>query len=94
MDLSNYFKYFNELDEDLQNLIISKIKYPISKELDVDIINYKIFREDIVKKYEEYGYDYDIEGMFYIYYQIEYDLIRFFNDDAERRAAHLLQRCL
>ena len=86
MDLSNYFKYFNELDEDLQNLIISKIKYPIRKELDVDIINYKIFREDIVKKYEEYGYDYDIEGMFYIYYQIEYDLIRFFNDDAERRA--------
>ena len=81
MDLSNYFKYFNELDEDLQNLIISKIKYPISKELDVDIINYKIFREDIVKKYEEYGYDYDIEGMFYIYYQIENDLIRFFNDD-------------
>ena len=45
MDLSNYFKYFNELDEDLQNLIISKIKYPISKELDVDIINYKILEK-------------------------------------------------
>jgi len=27
------------------------------------------------------GYDYDIDGMFYIYYQIENDLIRFFNDD-------------
>jgi hypothetical protein len=81
MDISKYFKYFHELDEDLQNLITSKIKNPISKELDADIINYKIFREDIIKKYEEKGYDYDIEGMFYIYYQIENDLIRFFNDD-------------
>ena len=27
------------------------------------------------------GFDYDIDGMFYIYYQIENDLIRFFNDD-------------
>jgi len=81
MDISKYFKYFHELDEDLQNLITSKIKNPISKELDADIINYKIFREDIIKKYEEKGYDYDIEGMYYIYYQIENDLIRYFNDD-------------
>ena len=49
--------------------------------MDADIINYKIFREDIIKKYEEKGYDYDIDGMFYIYYQIENDLIRYFNDD-------------
>ena len=27
------------------------------------------------------NFDYDIDGMFYIYYQIENDLIRFFNDD-------------
>lgn len=81
MDNSKYFKYFNDLNEDLQNLIISKIKYSISQELSTDIINYKIFREDIIKKYEEKGYDYDIDGEFYIYYQIENDLIRYFNDD-------------
>jgi hypothetical protein len=81
MDISKYFKYFHDLDDDLQNLITSKIKNPICKDLDADIINYKIFREDIIKKYEEKGYDYDIDGMFYIYYQIENDLIRYFNDD-------------
>ena len=81
MDISKHFKYFHDLDDDLQNLITSKIKNPICKDLDADIINYKIFREDIIKKYEEKGYDYDIDGMFYIYYQIENDLIRYFNDD-------------
>jgi hypothetical protein len=35
----------------------------------------------MIDKYVEKGYDYDIDGMFYIYYQIENDLLRFFNDD-------------
>lgn len=81
MDISKHFKYFYELDEDLQNLITSKIKNPISKELDADIINYKDAKEMIIAEYEKKGYDYDTDGMFYIYYQIENDLIRFFNDD-------------
>lgn len=81
MDISKHFKYFYELDEDLQNLITSKIKNPISKELDADIINYKDAKDTIIAEYEKKGYDYDTDGMFYIYYQIENDLIRFFNDD-------------
>ncbi len=81
MDLSKYFKYYDNLNEDLQNLILSKIRYPISKELDVDIVNFKTFKEDVINTYLKKGFDYDIDGMFYIYYQIENDLIRFFNDD-------------
>jgi hypothetical protein len=65
----------------LQNLILTKIRHPISKELDVDIVNFKTFKEDIINTYLKKGFDYDIDGMFYIYYQIENDLIRFFNDD-------------
>ena len=81
MELSKYFKYYDNLNEDLQNLILSKIRYPISKELDVDIVNFKTFKEDVNNTYLKKGIDYDIDGMFYIYYQIENDLIRFFNDD-------------
>jgi hypothetical protein len=65
----------------LQDLIISKIKHPISKDLDADIVNYKKFKDDMIDKYVKKGYDYDIDGMFYINYQIENDLLRFFNDD-------------
>ena len=81
MELSKYFKYYDNLNEDLQNLILSKIRYPISKELDIDIVNFKTFKEDVINTYLKKGFDYDIDGMFYIYYQIENDLIRFFNDD-------------
>jgi hypothetical protein len=81
MDITNHFKYFNDLNVDLQDLIISKIKHPISKDLDADIVNYKKFKDDMIDKYVKKGYDYDIDGMFYINYQIENDLLRFFNDD-------------
>lgn len=81
MEISKIFKYYNDLNDDLQNLILSKIRYPISKELDADIVNCKTFKEDLIDKYVKKGYDYDIDGMFYIYYQIENDLLRFFNDD-------------
>ena len=81
MDISKHFKYFYDLNEDLQTLILSKIRNPINKDLEADIIDYKDARETIIAEYEKKGYDYDIEGMFYIYYQIENDLIRFFNDD-------------
>lgn len=81
MDISRHFSYFYELNEDLQAFILSKIRHPISKELDADIINYKDTKATIIAEYEKKGYDYEIEGNFYIYYQIENDLIRFFNDD-------------
>ena len=81
MNITNHFKYFNDLNVDLQDLIISKIKHPISKDLDADIVNYKKFKDDMIDKYVKKGYDYDIDGMFYINYQIENDLLRFFNDD-------------
>jgi hypothetical protein len=81
MDITRHFSYFYELNEDLQALILSKIRHPISKELDADIINYKDTKATIIAEYEKKGYDYEIEGNFYIYYQIENDLIRFFNDD-------------
>ena len=81
MDITRHFAYFNDLNPDLQTLILSKIRNPISKDLEADIIDYKDVKETIIAEYEKKGYDYDIEGMFYIYYQIENDLIRFFNDD-------------
>ena len=81
MNITYYFKYFDKLPDDLQNLILSKIRYPINKELEADIVNRKIFKENLIDKYLKKGYDYDIDGIFYIYYQIENDLLRFFNDD-------------
>jgi len=81
MDITRHFAYFNDLNVDLQTLILSKVRNPISKDLEADIIDYKDFRETIIAKYENKGYDYNIDGLFYIYYQIENDLIRFFNDD-------------
>jgi hypothetical protein len=81
MDITQHFAYFNDLNLDLQTLILSKIRNPISKELEADIIDYKDAKETIIAEYEKKGYDYDIDGLFYIYYQIENDLIRFFNDD-------------
>tara|TARA_B000000477_G_C6093302_1_gene228690 strand:- start:167 stop:619 length:453 start_codon:yes stop_codon:yes gene_type:complete len=81
MNIEKYFKYYNDLDEDLQNLILSKIRYPQNKNLQLDIINYNISKEKIINKYLKMGYDYDIDNEFYIYFQIENDLIRYFNDD-------------
>ncbi len=81
MNINNIFKYYNELNDDLQNEIISKIRYPINNNLRLDIINYKNSKEKIINKYIEKGYDYDINNEFYIYFQIENDLIRYYNDD-------------
>ena len=81
MDITRHFAYFNDLNLDLQTLILSKIRNPISKDLEADIIDYKDAKENIIAEYEKKGYDYDVDGLFYIYYQIENDLIRFFNDD-------------
>ena len=81
MNIEKHFKYYNDLDEDLQNIILSKIRHPQNKNLQLDIINYNISKEKIINKYLKMGYDYDIDNEFYIYFQIENDLIRYFNDD-------------
>ena len=81
MNINNHFKYYDELDNDLQNLILSKIRNPQDKNLLEDIIDYKKSKDNIFNKYFNKGYDYDENSEFYIYYQIENDLLRYFNDD-------------
>ena len=41
MNIADHFKYYHRLPEDLQNLILSKIRYHIGKDLETDIVNYK-----------------------------------------------------
>jgi len=80
-NLTKHFKYFNEFDEDIQNLILSKIRKPQDKNLLNDIIDYKKSKELLFNRYEYNGYTYDInDDMFYIYYQIDNDLIGYYND--------------
>jgi hypothetical protein len=42
---------FNELNSDLQNLILSKIRNPQNKNLLEDIIDYKKSKDNIFNKY-------------------------------------------
>lgn len=81
MDLNNSFKYYNELCEDLKNKILSKVRNPQNKNLLEDITNYKKSKICIFENYEKYGYDYNIDNEFFIYYAIENDLLRYYNDD-------------
>tara|TARA_B110001450_G_scaffold78018_1_gene74123 strand:+ start:57 stop:509 length:453 start_codon:yes stop_codon:yes gene_type:complete len=81
MNINKHFKYYYELDDDLQNLILSKIRYPQNKNLLEDIIDFKKSKDKIFEIYLNKGYDYDINNEFYIYYQIENDLMRYYNDD-------------
>ncbi len=46
-DLSKCFKYYNELDDDLKNLVLSKIRNPQNKEL----------LDDIIKEYKQFYID-------------------------------------
>lgn len=41
MNINNYFKYFDKLNYDLQNEILSKIRKSQNKDLLEDIINFK-----------------------------------------------------
>ena len=81
MNINNHFKYYDELDNDLQNLILSKIRNPQNKNLLEDIIDYKKSKDNIFNKYFNKGFDYDVNSEFFIYFQIENDLLRYFNDD-------------
>tara|TARA_B110000858_G_scaffold8852_1_gene9412 strand:+ start:2390 stop:2851 length:462 start_codon:yes stop_codon:yes gene_type:complete len=79
VSISNYFN--DLLYEDLQNLILSKIRKPQNKDLLNDIIDYKKSKDIIFNKYVNNGFTYDIDNTFYIYYQIENDLMGYYNED-------------
>ena len=81
MDLNNCFKYYDELYEDLQNIILSKVRNPQNKNLLEDITNYKKSKICIFENYEKNGYDYNECYIDNIYYAIENDLLRYFNND-------------
>ena len=40
-NLSKCFKYYEELDDDLKNIVLSKVRNPQNKELLNDIVSYK-----------------------------------------------------
>ena len=81
MNLNNCFKYYNELGEDLQNEILNKIRNSQNKDLLEDITNFNKTKKLIFEKYKDNNYNYNINSEFFIYFQIESDLIKFFNDD-------------
>jgi len=81
MNINNYFKYFDKLNYDLQNEILSKIRKSQNKDLLEDIINFKKAKKKIFEKYENNDSNYDINSESFIYFQIESDLIKYFNDD-------------
>jgi len=82
-DLSKYFKYYNELDDDLKNLVLSKVRNPQNKELLADIINFKKQKETIYNKYLENGFEYSdqYDDEFNIHAWIENDLTAYYNND-------------
>lgn len=82
-DLSNKFKYFNDLDDDLKNLILSKIRKPQNKDLLNDIINYKKQKDIIYDKYLANGFEYtdDYTDDFNIHGWIENDLLGYYNNN-------------
>lgn len=69
------------LNYDLQNEILSKIRKSQNKYLLEDITNFKKAKKEIFEKYENNNYNYDINSESFIYFQIESDLIKYFNDD-------------
>lgn len=81
MNINNYFKYFDKLNYDLQNEILSKIRKSQNKDLLEDITNFKKAKKEIFEKYENNNCNYDINNESFIYFQIESDLIKYFNDD-------------
>jgi hypothetical protein len=81
-DLSKCFKYYNELDDDLKNLVLSKIRNPQNKELLDDIINFQKQKDAIYKKYLENGFEYteNYDDDFNIHAWIDNDLSGYYNN--------------
>lgn len=84
-DLSKCFKYYNELDDDLKNLVLSKVRNNQNKELLDDIINFKKQKESIYKKYLENGFEYsdEYDDDLNIHAWIENDLTSYYNNDID-----------
>jgi|TARA_B110000093_G_scaffold125898_1_gene134705 hypothetical protein len=82
-ELSNYFKYYDELDDDLKNIVLSKIRNPQNKELLHDIVSYKKQKDIIFKKYLQNGFEYteDFGDNLNIYGWIDNDLLGYYNND-------------
>lgn len=84
-DLSKCFKYYNELNDDLKNLVLTKVRNPQNKELLDDIIDYKKQKDAIYRKYLENGFEYteNYEDDLNIHAWIENDLSGYYNNDIE-----------
>ena len=82
-NLSIYFKYYNELDDDLKNLVLSKIRSPQKKELLDDIVSFKKHKDIIYNKYLLNGFEYtdDYTDDFNIYGWIDNDLLGYYNNN-------------
>ena len=82
-NLSKCFKYYEELDDDLKNIVLSKVRNPQNKELLNDIVSYKKQKDIIYEKYLENGFEYteDYGDDLNIYGWIENDLSGYYNND-------------
>tara|TARA_B100000497_G_C7661768_1_gene398658 strand:+ start:76 stop:564 length:489 start_codon:yes stop_codon:yes gene_type:complete len=82
-NLSKCFKYYEELDDDLKNIVLSKVRNPQNKELLNDIVSYKKQKDIIYEKYLENGFEYteDYGDDFNIYGWIENDLSGYYNNN-------------
>lgn len=85
-DLSKCFKYYNELDDDLKNLVLSKVRNPQNKELLNDIVNFKKQKDAIYKKYLENGFEYtdNYDDDFNIHAWIDNDLSIYYNNNINK----------
>jgi len=83
INLSKHFKYYEKLDDDLKNIVLSKIRNSQNKELLNDIVSYKKQKDIIYKKYLENGFEYtdDYGDDFNIYGWIENDLSGYYNNN-------------
>lgn len=83
INLSKHFKYYEELDDDLKNIVLSKIRNSQNKELLNDIVSYKKQKDIIYNKYLENGFEYtdDYGDDFNIYGWIENDLSGYYNNN-------------
>lgn len=81
--LSHCFKYYDELDYDLQNLVLSKVRNPQNKDLLNDITNYNKQKTEIYNKYLQNGFEYtdDYKDDFNIHAYIDNDLMLYYNKD-------------
>ena len=84
MNLSKCFKYYNELDDDIKNLVLSKVRNPQNKKLLDDIVNFKKQKDTIYTKYLKNGFEYtdNYDDDFNIHAWIDNDLTEYYIKDS------------